>query len=325
MAKSNFSNVIIVGILALIAGFFIGYSLKNFPPMDEDLAGSIGKVERYKNVQVTEQDIQLRNELLADTAKRSVYENYLMVYYYQTVKTSADVQTVLEKSASVSGFESENTAIVADLDKYGEYLNTARVDILNGINAVFAVDQEAKAPIISQLNDAQNAIARTKNQHGLIIRYMDALAEFIERNDDRDMSALDDAYDILTINLLQSALISNDKPMLSFLDKKNLKNEEEGAKNIIMQNEGVIKAIVVTDFAAVNSASGIQNAIVSNQAVQGQVVSNVHNLGIIFQSTVMEGFSFVGSSAFFNAANFSSGTQLQNAAFASYVMGTHIL
>lgn len=324
MAKSNYTNVVIVAVLALIAGFFIGYSIRNFPPAEEDLAGSIGKVERYKNVQVSEQDIQLRNELLDDTAKRSLYENYLMVYYYQAVKTSADVQTVLDKAQSVDGFVAENQQLVDDLSKYNAYLNTARVDILNAINLLFAMDSESKSPIMSQMNVAQNAIVRTNSQNALLIRCMDALADFTEKNDDRDMSALDDAYDVLTINLLQSALISVDKPLLSYFDKKGLKSDKDKAEKIAKANDSVIKDMVSSDFNSLHSASGNLQAGFSNQALLGVVNSNVQNLGIIFQSGVMESFNTVGSVVICNTANFASNTNLQNA-IQSQSMGSLLL
>lgn len=315
MAKANFTNVIIVAVLALIAGFFIGYSFRNFPPADENLAGSIGKVERYKNVQVTEEDISLRNELLDDTAKRSLYENYLMVYYYQTVKRSADVQTVLDKAQSVDGFVSENQQLVDDLSKYNEYLNTARVDILTTINLLFAIDSMAKSPIISQFNIAQNAIARANSQNALLIRCMDALADFTEKNDDRDISALDDAYDVLTINLLQSALISADKPLLSYFDKKGLKRDKENAEKIAKANESVIKAFVVSDFGELQNASGNLGAGYTAHALLGEVNSNVQNLGIYIQSGIMESFNVIGSAAVFSTPNFASNTPLQNAIY----------
>jgi len=47
------TRTVLIAIAALVAGFLIGFSINNLPPYDEDLAGSIGKVDRYRNVKIT--------------------------------------------------------------------------------------------------------------------------------------------------------------------------------------------------------------------------------------------------------------------------------
>jgi hypothetical protein len=80
MKKITTTQTTLIAIVALVVGFLIGFSIKSNVPSTDELAGSIGKVDRFRNVQITEEDIMLRNELVEDTAKRSQYEKYLLYH-----------------------------------------------------------------------------------------------------------------------------------------------------------------------------------------------------------------------------------------------------
>ncbi|MDZ7740512.1 MAG: hypothetical protein U5Q03_01805 [Bacteroidota bacterium] len=77
-----------------------------------DLAGAIGKVERYRNVQITGDDILLRNELVEDSAKRELYGKYLSYYYYKALRTANDLDKILDKTKQVEEFSREYRAIL---------------------------------------------------------------------------------------------------------------------------------------------------------------------------------------------------------------------
>ncbi|MDP2236944.1 MAG: hypothetical protein Q8J88_10965, partial [Bacteroidales bacterium] len=74
MKKITTTQTTLIAIAALVVGFLIGFSVNSIAPSSDDLAGSIGKVDRFRNVQITEDDILLRNEFVEDTAKRAQYE-----------------------------------------------------------------------------------------------------------------------------------------------------------------------------------------------------------------------------------------------------------
>ena len=58
---------VLVVIVSLAAGFLIGV-LVDFPKTDNtELSGTIGRVQNYKNVKITEEDIELKNQLTSDT------------------------------------------------------------------------------------------------------------------------------------------------------------------------------------------------------------------------------------------------------------------
>ena len=68
--KTKTKLLFAIGLMAaLCIGFLIGISV-DFPKVNKsDLAGTFGKAEKFHKVQMTAKDIQLRSELLKDTAK----------------------------------------------------------------------------------------------------------------------------------------------------------------------------------------------------------------------------------------------------------------
>jgi hypothetical protein len=156
MKKCSTTTSILLILLALVVGFFAG-TMIDFPaPEQEDLSGTIGKVSKYRNVKMTEEDVQLRNELLKDTVRLAQYEKYLMYHYYHSLRTSDDVEKVLERTTSVDAFHQTYYPYADALKSFSTYLEKARLDILNAVQALSDMGAQEDVPVISYLNTAQN-------------------------------------------------------------------------------------------------------------------------------------------------------------------------
>ena len=76
MKKRNGLLLTLAVIASLAIGFLIGIMV-DIPKTDNtQVAGTIGKIQNYKNVKITEQDIQIKNELLADSVLMKAIGNY---------------------------------------------------------------------------------------------------------------------------------------------------------------------------------------------------------------------------------------------------------
>lgn len=283
MKKLTLLQVSLFALLTFVGGLLVG-SMIDMPLFEkEKLSGSIGKVDRYRNVKVTEDDILLRNELVEDTAKRRQYERYLLFYYYKSLKVSFDVDEVLKKTTEVEDFATTYYPYMNALESFRTFLEPAREDILFAMSVIVSLDESSNVPVIGYLNQAQNAIARIKNNETVLLNLMNAIITFKESNPEGKYEALDDAHDIISISLLQSAILTQNKPMLSYLDKKKLLNDKEGIKELIADNQlkqlfkdqlaidiqtlGIdytdsFRLIIVTDVA-------IQDAFCSNEELSG--------------------------------------------------------
>lgn len=280
MKKFTLLQTSLVAILTLIIGLLIGISINSFTPSGDEIAGSIGKVDRYRNVRVTENDILLRNELIEDTAKRAQFEKYLLYYYYKSIKTSADVDLVLTKTKGVSDFSKYYYPYADALGNFEVYLESARADMLIAINLLMTLDENDDFPVINYLNQAQNAVSRIRNHDAILMNYMDAIASFVNVHpelSEADLKQLKDAHDILALNAFQSAVIAQNKPVLKYLDNKKMMNNKDGIKGLV---------------AEANYNANFQNQV-------NQDVESIKNFVINSENTI-------GTAADFNSESLSS-------------------
>lgn len=296
MKKLSLLQATLIAAAALVIGLLAGTFI-DFPKVDKDeLAGTIGKVDRYRNVKVTEKDLLLRNELIDDTAKRAQYEKYLLYYYYQSLRTTSDLKQVLVKTKAEADFSDIYAKYEKGFANFTTYLEPARIDILNALNLIISMDSDSEIPVITYLNNAQNAITRVKSYDVMLLNYMDALAAFIQSHEDVTYAGLEDAYDILALNMMQSAIVTQSKPVLSYLDNKNLMNDKEGLKALgsEVQQGFVINSQLNLDAEKLGSFYGSDEKLGSllNDSEKMQVlllgleqlnrIMDTENLGSIF-------------------------------------------
>lgn len=285
MKKYTLTHLIIVAAGALVAGLLIGIALFSARNGSDLLSGSIGKVDRYRNVQVTDEDILLRNELAEDTTKRNQYEKYLTFYYYQSVKTANDVDKVLLLTSSVPEFSSVNEMYTGRLQKAGSSIERSRLDILNALNMLLLIDEQPNVPVIDFLNKANNGVSRLKSYDELLLDFMNTISIFIEAHHGGDFPALQDAHDILALNVIHSAILTQNKPVLSYLDKKKLMNDKEGVKELIGSvTLGYASDQVLQDIESLNTIGSSQNLgfIVQSQELQAVINSAIDHLNLTY-------------------------------------------
>jgi hypothetical protein len=233
MKKLTTLQIGLFTLVTFVAGLLIG-SMIDLPLFEKDkLSGSIGKVDRYRNVKMTDEDILLRNELVDDTNKCIQYQKYLMFYYYQSVKTSYDVDKVLTLTTKVPEFYKIYYPYAGALSSFKVYLEPAREDILLAYNMISSLESDTEVPVMRYLNEAINAIARIKNHDAILMNYMTAIETFIQSNSDTTYPTLMDAHDLLSFNIIQTAVLTQNKPVLEYLNKKKLMNNKEGLKEIV--------------------------------------------------------------------------------------------
>lgn len=116
-------------VAALFIGFMIGISVDYPNPNKSDLAGTFGKAEKFRKVQMTEKDLQLRSDLVKDTARlRSMIQG--LVYFSlftEELRTNLDMCTI---SFSAQGMgtqadESEKMKVMKDYSDFIRNNNTS--------------------------------------------------------------------------------------------------------------------------------------------------------------------------------------------------------
>lgn len=317
MKKYTLLQIVIVAVVALIAGLLIGIAVRNITPSKEELAGSIGKVDRYRNVKVTDDDILLRNELVDDTVKCNQYEKYLTYYYYKSIRTSTDIEMVLQKTKTVENFYKSTEQYAKTLSNHKIYLENTRPDILIALNTIKSLNKDENVPVIGYLNMSQDAISRIRLQGDILMNYLNAINSFLAELPAGSNEELEDASDILTLNIMEQAIITQDKPTLKYYENQKLKNDKDGIKEF--RNEEQFKSIIsdqinndvekigsgsveklgfiVLDVEKINAVLNVENlgnAVLNNDFIL-QAIANVEQLGVIINAETLGGIDVIAS------------------------------
>ncbi len=233
MKKKRILQTVLIASLTLIIGFLAGIFIVGFPPEAYVLPGTIGKADRYRNVKITENDISLRNELLDNSKLQEQYRDYLNYYYIKAVQTSTNLSRLIEVSAGNEDFQPVYMGYEEPLKSYHRFMNAARVDILNALTTVVSLNRDQKMPVIESLNQAGIAISRMRHLDSQLAEFLMVVFDFLHERPDKDYPALANIHDLLAMGIIESAYITQNKPLLKYLDKKPLVNDEEGMDKLI--------------------------------------------------------------------------------------------
>lgn len=217
----------VLPIAALVVGFIIGISV-NYPNVNNnEISGTIGKVNKYRDVQTSEADIQLRSELLDNEQLRQRYEDYYAMHYALTVEQSNNIDFVLETVKQNADFESKNEKAIKQLTQFRESLNGPRAALLLAHSAVKNVSKDNVTIVTEAINNANISITQIDYNDNAIMHFAEVLNDFIQSSEGSVPSDILKAHDLLTTNLLTKAILTNDKLMLKYLDEKRIYSDKE--------------------------------------------------------------------------------------------------
>ena len=255
-----------IAIVALAAGLLIGILITGTSPSEDMVAGTFGKAEKFKKVIITDKDIILRNDLAGDTNRLSRYEKYLSYNYYKSLKTSVEFEKVIKMTATEEEFNKTYRCTNA-LAGFNTYLTAARRDLIKGIYTLKTVRNGENVAVTDDINNAEKTITRIRYHDQILLDYLSTVETYLADRADQTHQGLKGAYDLLTINLLQTAMITKNKPMLKYLGDKKFYNDNQGMKALLaeVQLRSETNSMVAQDTLEMNGFNEIyfQQIIVS--------------------------------------------------------------
>jgi len=232
------SQLIIVGALLLIAlavGFVIGVSVDFPKPSGNDLGGTIGKLNNYRNVKLGEDDIQLRSDLLTNTVIRKQYQGYFAFHYTAVVKLGNNIDYALQVANQSGDFTSNYVEQIGALAEYAKILEVNRLDILLALQVIQNLSEKNQSGIGPVLNNAQMAIAQIKYKESVVIDFVEAIEIYLENAPDGYNQDLKKAHDLLVIVQAGQAIASNNKPAIKYFDNKELFGSYDDNLNVVVE------------------------------------------------------------------------------------------
>lgn len=249
------SSKLIIGIIIALSfaiGFIVGVIL-NIPPQKEsDLAGTIGKINNYRNVKISDGDIKLRSDLMKDEKLLKKYKDYYNFQYASSAKLGISVDNALEASAKDKEFSSTYQKEVIALTNFKNFLKEARKDLLIALSVLNNIYESDQVSISSLINNANNAVAQIRYREAVVGDFVFAIEIYLSKNKVKEYTQLKKAHDMLLLNQFSNALITQNKPMLKFLDKKEFFATAKELKNESSIETAKLTAFISNDGESLN-------------------------------------------------------------------------
>lgn len=262
MKRKN--NLLIAGlcVMMLAVGFFVGNSV-DFPRVQNgEIAGTIGKVNNYRNAKASEADIMLKNSLLADTARQKAIVQYLNFYYVRAIALGANIDYSIKEAKNNSAFQSQNLGVINALENYASYMETARKDLLV-TRAICSAGKKVDAVILNtSLKQANNIVAQMNYRNNTVMNFISLLDDYLKKYGTINNDGLVKAHDLLSLNEIGTAIVTKDKLLTKYFEDKKLMGKDFKSPDAltIAYNKAVNKDIEQlkedTDSEILNSSSG---------------------------------------------------------------------
>jgi hypothetical protein len=226
MKSKQIVTILISVIIGFSIGLMSGLTLTNPGMSLAEAAGSIGRVDQYRNVRITQEDIELRNELLEDETRREAFLGYLAYEYARNVRMGENVRLAIRNGDAAGDFRSANSKTMERLHEYDEFLDNARMRILEAIGTLHDLDERDKVAVHAVLKDAGNALAQNALRDGVLFDFMTGVEHFFQTASPDAFPGLASAHDHVFASLLSDNIVKGNRPTLEHLLAKRLIGDE---------------------------------------------------------------------------------------------------
>jgi len=303
MKKKNSSLFILLIIISLAAGFLAG-TLIDFPKTENvQLAGTIGRVQNYKNVKVTEEDIELKNDLVADTVMLNALSAWFNYYYVSAVSQGDKIQYVLDQIQPLETYKEYAGVVLSDAASYGTFLENSRTDLLLAMVMINDPAEIHPALLRNTIVQANNVISQMSFRKKTVLDLIDNMEFYLEGKGADPEGVLAEVHTILTMDQLANAMALNDKMVIQYFNKKKLYTDEiQGSfsadlQGIIVEdlsrlsyvyNDKSILNLLIPlgdGFPIIQNATLIGRQFLLNETALQFYCSNMSELGYIHKSS----------------------------------------
>ncbi|MDD2289049.1 MAG: hypothetical protein PHT64_01350 [Bacteroidales bacterium] len=228
MKTTNKSSIVLVLVVlvSLTAGFLVGI-LVDFPKTDNtQLAGTIGRVQNYKNVKVTEADLELKNDLVTDTLILKAISTYFNYYYVSAVSQEEKIRYALDALENQDAYKEYAGLLLQQVAQYATFLENARLDLLQAIAVVTNPAEVHPVMMRNTIVQANNVISQISYRKQSVLDLTDNLGSYLATQGKDTDATLASIHTVLTMEQISNALALNDKVVLKYFEKKKIFTEQ---------------------------------------------------------------------------------------------------
>ena len=306
MKKKNSSLFILIIVVSLVVGFLTG-TLVDFPRTDNtQLSGTIGRVQNYKNVKVTEKDIELKNDLVSDTVMLKALSAWFNYYYVSAVSQGDKIRYALDQIQPLETYKEYAGVVLSDVAGYRTFLENSRTDLLLAVAMVKDPGEIHPVLLRNTIVQANNVISRMSHRKQSVLDLIDNMGSYLEAQGSDPDGTLAGVHTVLTMDQLANAMALNDKMVIQYFQKKKLFTDE------IQGSFGLnLKEIVVEDLSrlnAINDQSTLNLLVILDKDNIGssQIVSDAALIGrqFLLNETALQYYcSSMGELGYINSSS----------------------
>ena len=239
-------------VLVFVAGYALGLVLDVPNVRNDQLGGTIARLGNYRNTKANEAEIALKNDLLTDKDQREIVNAYINFYYAKAAAFANSLEFAVDQTKAVPAFAAPGRNSSA-VNTYLRFLRESRKELLMASLQCQAVENTDPAALRNSLNQANNVIARMNQGNAVVLDYIDQLDKFLQENGTSAYPELSKAHDQLVLDQLGSLLISKDKMLIKYFDKKRMYTQAAGEetfnlKEAMIQDMQKLSAIYPFDM-----------------------------------------------------------------------------
>jgi hypothetical protein len=282
-------NKIIIGVILGIAFAIVIISFL-YPPVFNKLArGTFGKADKYRQEQMTENDVQLRSDFVKDTTELRKMITGLIYFTLFTDNLSMTIDTCLE-SYRLQGFDKDpaNTQAIGLLKDYSAFLKNSSPTLANTTRMLAAfllrdtlsssqdVEKNIKefANYVNQINQKDSVLMLSLARIDSYLIGNKALQQ--KQEELRNLKAIRDQLVIKSTQFM--AMTGNKKELGAMLSQA-------------IQSQSVFNGIGALNMSVDKAAGSISSLSVLN--IEEQAASS--NLGVAFNASSLQNINTLGA------------------------------
>ena len=281
-------NKIIIGLIVGVAVIILLISFL-FPSVYKGLtSGSFGKADKYRQEQMTENDIQLRSDFTKDTAQLRQMITGLIYFALFTDNLSMTIDTCLE-SYQLQGFDKDpaNSEAIGLLRDYSSFLKNNSKTLANTTRMLAALllrdTLSQSMDIEKNIRDFANYVNQVNRKDSVLMLALEKVDGFLignktlqnKQEEIRNLKAIRDQLVIKSSQYM--AMTGNKKELgvvLSYAIQSQAQFNSIGALNVVeVQSSGSLSAI-------------------NSRPINATLISGISNLNVAFSAAALQaGFS----------------------------------
>jgi len=255
------------------------------------VAGTIGKIQNYKNVKITEQDIQLKNELMADSVLLKAIGNYFNYYYVSAVSQGDRIKYALKELDPEQEFKAFSGMTLTEFAGYGTFLENARKDLMLAVALCKFPNDVHPVLLRNAITQANNVIAQMNYRKQAVLNLIDNLDTFIGQKGKDVPVVLANVHAVLSCDQIINAVALNDKVVLKYFDRKKLYTTEIKASSLadMQGSSSVLQGYIIHDAAILKDQIFGSSSSLGIDPIQ----LDQENLGFLIEDAALIGTQFL--------------------------------